>query len=189
MIDFPLVTVNQQSLRNSLSNKEDVGVNWAYRLTNVFSDSFVSKVIAEFNTNTNWKTLDLQAHMDRKLIVWHSDSVVEEAHMVFESCQDDMSEMFKKKLTFSSVNFWQDGPTYTIRPHADTTTGKIAASIQVYIGESGPNSGTELHKDGAIFYKFPWQNNTGYVMNTVPESIHSMTYPGFTRRSVYAIYK
>lgn len=189
MIDFALVNANQSSLKDSLASRLEVGVDWAYRLTNVFSPEFVSKALAEFETNTQWNRIDLQKHFDRRLILWKSDSVIEEAHMIFESCESEMSKLFNKPLKFSSVNFWQDGPTYTIRPHADTTTGKIAASIQVYVGESGPLSGTELYKDGQVFYRFPWQENTGYVMNTVPESIHGMGNPGYTRHSIYAIYK
>jgi hypothetical protein len=188
MIDFELVNSNIESLRRSLVLKNSVGVDWAYGLGQVFTDLFIDKVTAEFDTNTEWTTVDLQTTSDRKLIAWKQDSVIEEAHMIFEACTQQVSELFQKDMTFSSVNFWQDGPAYSIAPHTDITSGRISASIQIYIGESGASSGTELYSNGVIFYKFPWKQNTGYIMNTVPASVHGMMSPGYTRRSVYAIY-
>lgn len=186
MIDFNLIDANNKQLSASILNRVDIGLPWAYKIENVFTNALLEKIKIKFNSNTQWEKVNLQNDKNRNLIKWEPDSVIEEVHNIFESCQDIVSDVFKRKVVFKSVNFWKDLPGYTISPHIDNQ--QISIAIQVYIGESTALAGTELYLDNKQFTKLPWINNTGYILNNTPVSVHGMTIPSSQRTSVYGIY-
>jgi hypothetical protein len=188
MIDQALVDSNILSLRNSIKNKKDIGLDYAYVLSDIFSSELIEKIKEEFDTNTTWENVQHQETRPRKSMPWKPESVIEEVHMVFQALEEEISEISGQNLKFSSVNFWQDLPGYTIVPHVDNN--RITVAIQVYINVADLAAGTEMYKDGNMFYKLPWISNTGYVLKNVPTSVHGMTMPVDTlRQHLYAIYK
>lgn len=188
MIDQTLIESNIITLRDSLNNRKGTGLDYVHSLNNVFSIDMIEKIRKEFESNTEWTTVHLQEKLPRKAIPWKSESVVEEVHSVFQALEQEVSVIFSKQLKFQSVNFWQDSPGYSINPHLDNN--RISVAVQVYINEADPLLGTEMYKDGDVFYKLPWIPNTGYILNNTPNSIHGMRTTGNTNRQhVYAIYK
>jgi len=188
MIDQGLIESNISTLRDSLNNRKGTGLDYVYSLNNVFSIDMIEKIRKEFKFNTEWNTVHLQEKFPRKAIPWKPESVVEEVYSVFRALEQEISVIFSTQLKFQSVNFWQDSPGYTIDPHLDNN--RISVAVQVYINEADPLLGTEMYKDGNVFYKLPWISNTGYILNNTPDSIHGMQTAGTTsRQHVYAIYK
>jgi len=188
MIDQNLINSNVNAFRESLVNRKDIGLNYVYVLSNIFTNDMIEKIKQEFDSNTTWNNVHLQENFPRKAIPWKPDSVIEEVYMVFQSLEKEVSNIFSRQLKFQSVNFWQDSTGYTINPHIDND--RISVAIQVYINDADPMLGTEMHKNGNVFYKLLWQSNTGYILNNIPESIHSMLTPANTlRQHIYVIYK
>jgi len=188
MIDRELVESNIITVGQSLVNRTDIGLDYAYALTDVFSAAMIEKIKQEFDSNTIWDKVDLQENSPRKIIPWKSESVIEEVYMVFQELEQEVSDTFSRQLKLQSVNFWQDSPGYTISPHIDNN--RISVAMQIYINQSNYEAGTEMYKDHDVIYKLPWVPNTGYILNNTDKSIHGMmTTVNTLRQHIYVIFK
>jgi hypothetical protein len=189
MIDSNLVDSAAAQIKQSLTNRQSVGVGWSYALNNILPQPLLDKIKSEFAINEEWTTVHYQENSGRRQIPWKPESVIEETHMAFEACNELVGDIFKENVKLTSVNFWSDPAGYTIPPHTDNN--RVGIAIQLYIGDADQQaSGTELFANPTTqITKFPWIDNSGYILHNIPESLHGLTSLGPQRTSIYVIYR
>lgn len=185
-MDFDLISANEISINKALVERQATPVPWGFYLKDILTQEMLIKAINEFRNNQQWEKLEMQPYAGRHRIPWKDDSVIAEIHIAFSRLEHRISAICNKELKFSSVDWWQDDETYTILPHLDND--RISAAVQIYIDESGPDSGTEFYSNNQLVYKAPWQSNCGYMLINTPDSVHGMMCPGYKRHSLYAIF-
>lgn len=193
MIDLTFVEEANQKLLNSLKTGQEI---WGIHLM-VVKDCFTKECEEKIKryipqiSESSWQLVSGQESRNRKAVMWESDTVVEELHMVFESVTGFISDRYRMSLNFHGIQIWQDGPGYCIGEHMDNPVIKV--SLQIYLFGAEKNIGTSFRLPDGRWYEVDFEANTGYLLlndhrsgithkSTNPVSNHTL------RHSVYAVW-
>ena len=111
--------------------------------------------------------------------------------------QSELISVLEKKIEYpimhNGVDFWIDGPGYTIPPHFDG--GEYHSSIQIYVllRDTNAELGTAVYdSDQKEILSIPYRDNCGYFFTNTHITSHGMLTPvpeGTVRCSVFSRYK
>lgn len=201
MITHYLILQTIYNARQSLRNVKEFSVPWAVGIQNVlpigvlnelnnYFDSYQERKAEPQGQIQNMETDDCGGSglVPRKSLIWEPETVLEEIHQTFDLLSDSVGILWNKKLRLHSVNFWEDQPGFTMSQHIDSDSSVV---LQVYLNDNVQSAGTEFFDENhQLLDRVPWEKNSGYTLNCVPNSWHGVTTPSLqTRRSLYAIYQ
>lgn len=184
MIDYNLIEQNTQQLTASLTTATPIWSPYLYGIKNCLTDSMLDKLHAYATTvsDDSWGKVERQLGYNRSSINWDSDTVIEEAHVAFDSITDALSKRYAVPLHFHGVQLWKDQSGYNIKWHTDNTV--IAVSLQIYLFDAGSEFGTTFLVHDQQEFDMPFEHNTGYLAritteqdlyhrstNTIPENL------------------
>lgn len=128
--------------------------------------------------------------MDNRLrINWLADTVIEEAHTVFENLTEVLNTKFNRTNTFLGISIWRDTQNYTINRHSDNPIIDIA--MQIYL-TGGPASLGTWFDHNSTTVQATYKVNSGYLLDNSERVEHWLdaTVPNnHVRYSLYARWK
>lgn len=191
MIDSALIEQNAQQLTASVTAGNPVWPPYLYIVTDCLTDAMLDKLHAYATTAPEdaWGKVERQLGYNRASINWDSDTVIEEAHIIFDTLTDTLSKRYLEPLHFHGVQLWKDQEGYNIKWHTDNTI--IAVSLQIYLFDADGNLGTTFLVQNNQELDIPFKNNTGYLAHiTSDQDLYhksTTTIPaGVNRYSLYA---
>jgi hypothetical protein len=191
MINQALIDQEVENFKQAVLNRRTEFVKNLSTIGPVFGEEILTKLKTYVNTvgDTKWQTVEGQESYNRRKIVWDSDSVVEELHIIGEQLTDFINETFPDAHRhFIGIALWKDWAGYSLTLHADNPL--IDISAQIYLYDAPKNCGTTFMVNGTRL-DVPYQHNTGYFMVDPTGMLHrttTVTPPGVTRYSLYVIW-
>ena len=191
MIDNQLINASIFHGQKSLENRISVGYDKQVFLIEDFFPSEIIDRLLKFAHNTKeWKTVDLQEHLNRKQVNWNSDSIIEEVHTVIESLTPKINEIFDDDfVNFNGISLWQDQTGYKIPNHIDNDS--VQASIKIYLTTDSTNLATTFDIDNNVI-SAKYLINHGYIMNNrykVRHGLENSVPQGHVRYSLYGTWQ
>jgi hypothetical protein len=170
MIDQQLIETNTQSLSKSLKNSK-VADNYLRLVSDPFDKNLIAKFnrYIEQNYNSELWQADTDEHgvpryaVPRFKISWDADTIIEELHEICQQQKPVLEEIYYKQFgDFVGIMIWRDHPGFEIGWHTDNPI--IGASLQIYMGGSDNNPGTEFKVNDSNLV-LPFVPNTGYLVD------------------------
>lgn len=194
MIDSNLVEKNSAQMIKSMM--KSVEYNRGLRtVKDVFTSEMMSK-IQEYLLATDrslWQSETTASYQSmtstpRLKIAWHSETVIEELHMVFESVTETINKLYPGSVRkFMGITVWQDSHGYNINWHTDNEV--IDISMQVYLQGYNQCPGTEFRLSAENIL-VPWDINTGYISSNHPSlrNPHRIQHPVSGQEPRYSVF-
>lgn len=193
MIDLILVETGKKTLIDSLDKSQEISGLHLATVKQCLQTECQQKIrnFLEQIAPSMWKQVPGQESLNRKALMWHEDSIVEELHMIFESATTWMSAKYSLPLHFHGIQIWQDGPGYFIPEHTDNPV--ISVGLQVYLFGATREVGTSFLLPDGRWHEVDFKENTGYLSfnSDAHRMLHKSTNAvaiGSLRHSVYAIW-
>lgn len=191
-LDFSLIKQSTEYSISQIDKRISTECPYVFLLENFLDPLLIEKLYKYITTADNWVEQEDYHPGDyqnnRLKINWESDTVIEEAHVVFENLTDAINQIYKRNNKFVGINLWKDINGYQIPRHADNPDIDIA--MQIYLNSEQGNLGTKFeYQDVTI--ETPYSQNCGYIMDNEGKIIHyfdSAIPPNYVRYSIYAIW-
>ena len=180
-LNFHRIQANKHSAELSLNKKNSTNDLTLATLSNFFQQDFVDDLIKFLEEYQHWKKTN---NLYRLQLTWESNTIIEEAHIIFEQLTNLVENFASRKLQFNGLCIWKDFENYAIPTHSDNP--KIEVALQIYL--KGPcASGTEFMINDTAF-KLDFIANNGYIMDNCSRLLHKMTRPLKKDEIRYTVY-
>lgn len=146
--------------------------------------NFLNTADIQWNNETDQSGKYSMKH--RKALSWVFDTVVEEAHIVFENLTTTLNQRYNRNNKFLGISIWRDTEQYTINRHSDNPIIDIA--MQIYLTTGPGTLGTWFDYNGKAV-QANYQINSGYLTDNTARIEHwlDVNVPAdHVRYSVYA---
>lgn len=190
MIDNQLIQDTTFNIQTALENKNKIS-NSLSTLENILPNKLCEKLWQYIQTTDQWHPIeDAFYQKNRRKIVWHADTVIEELHTAFSMVTQTINNMLpsQQQHNFIGISLWEDTDGYNIDWHTDNEL--LSGAIQIYLFDTcAKDYGTTFKVDSALV-ELPFMHNTGYLIDQHQNQIiHKTTQPtpnGVKRYSLYA---
>lgn len=180
-LNFHRIEANKHAAELSLSKKNSTYDPTLATLSNFFQQNFIDDLIKFLEEFKDWKKTN---NLFRFQLTWESNTIIEEAHIIFEELTITVEKFVNRKLKFNGLCIWKDFENYAIPTHSDNP--KIEVALQIYL--QGPrSSGTEFIVNGTTL-KLDFTANSGYIMDNRSQLLHKMINPLKKDEIRYTIY-
>lgn len=192
MIDQVLIDRNIDSLLSSIEHRTAVSSPYLFSISNIFDMTMIEKLKTYLDTCPShlWTTVENQEMRARKKITWHTDTVIEELHNVFDSSTETINAIFDTSNKFFwGISIWKDSPGYYIDWHTDNSDIDIAIQVYLYT-DVGLGTVFKINQDEVTV---PSVHNSAYLIchgdhNKLLHRSESTVPVGCERYSLYAVW-
>ena len=160
MIDQALIREITKTIQTSLINAKKINDQLSF-IQNVLPLNCITKIENLLKSELSWKTVPYQEKLNRKMIDWIPESIVEEIHLVGDMLTRDIKEYYSiDNIELQAFQLWKDTPGYTLDLHQDNPV--IDVAMQIYL-DGNSDEGTSFVIDKKEI-KLPLKKNTGYLL-------------------------
>ena len=161
MIDQALIREITKTIQTSLINAKKINDQLSF-IQNVLPLNCITKLEDLLKSELSWKNVPNQENLNRQMIDWVPESIIEELHNV----GDKLTKAVKKYYSIDNIKFqafqlWRDNQGYTLNLHQDNPVIDIA--MQVYLFSNNDSEGTTFVIDNKELH-LPFRPNTGYIL-------------------------
>lgn len=144
--------------------------NNLFRITNVFPDNIVKKILATDWQSLPWERQEGQENWARRRINETAIPWIDQWTQYMELIWPEIEQQLGIPIhNYSGTAFWLDEPGFTCSMHTD---GELPGSLHLTWVGSELTHGTAFywHKDPATLrYQVPMEPNAGYIMINQPD--------------------
>ena len=196
MIDNNIINKTVNSIIDSLETANHINDQLGL-LDNPLPAETINKLQLLINKeDIKWKLVAGQEDLNRGMIDWIPESIIEELHMTCDILTEDIKQYFGiDNISFQALQLWKDDKDYNITPHKDNPV--IDVSMQIYLFNDGfENEGTTFFiKEGknglpVEYINIPFKSNTGYLAwkKSNEDRVKHQITNTVTSRSRYTLY-
>ena len=163
MIDNNIINKTANSIKKSLEKANHINDQLSL-LDNPLPAETINKLQLLINKeDIKWKLVAGQEDLNREMIDWIPESIIEELHMTCDILTEDIKQYFGiDNISFQALQLWKDDKDYNISSHQDNPVIDVAMQIYLF-GDGFENEGTTFFiKEGKI--DIPFKSNTGYLL-------------------------
>lgn len=190
MIDNQLIEQTTDSIKIALENKNNINDS-LFTVENVLPDKLCKKLWNYIQTTDQWQPIEDGFYQkNRRKIVWHADTVIEELHVAFAQATELVNSILKNDQphNFIGISLWEDTDGYNIDWHTDNDL--LSGAVQVYLFDTCTKEYGTTFKLKNSLVELPFVHNTGYLLDQHSnQMVHKTSQPtptGIKRYSLYA---
>ena len=161
MIDQKIIANTTATIKIALENADKINDQLSL-IKDVLPESCIDKLNALLETNLDWKKVPFQENLNRQMIDWIPESIMEELHNVGDELTDTVKKYYSiDNIKFQALQLWKDNQGYILNSHQDNPVIDIA--MQLYLFSNNESEGTTFVIDNKELH-LPFKPNTGYIL-------------------------
>ena len=158
-----------------------------YRITDVFSDSVLDQLKAQFKNRTSWqKQPNIKGTRLASVPSLDLQKSLKYEHLL--PVKKFVESVLSQQVYWNGPVLWHDPIGYVNQCHMDQSEN-LTVNLQVYLSDGADKQGTYF-KYNDTWYSVPYECNTGYIMFYPTRHEHGMKHESLAvRQSLYQSFR